>query len=151
MKSWKFTRSTALIVFSTILMTSCWYEQDPGPIREIERDYSFADFSRLDVGDAFNVVVTQGAEYAIHVKGDERNIEDLVIERGDDKLTFKYRPGQRMRNRQYTTYITITMPSLTKADFSGAVTAHVSVFEENDLPCRFPGLLSQMCRSQRRT
>jgi len=131
MKTLKITRSAALIALSTVLMTSCWFEQDPGPIKEIERDYSFTDFSRLEVGDALNVTVTQGGEYSIHVKGDERNIEDLVVERNNSKLTFKYRPGQRMRNRQYTTYITITMPSLTGADFSGAVTADIAAFEED--------------------
>jgi hypothetical protein len=139
MKNLKLTRSAALVAFSAFLMTSCLFEQDPGPIQEIERDYSFTGFSRLEVGDAFDVTVTQGAEYAIHVKGDRRNVEDMVVDQDNDKLRFKFRSGQRMRSRQHTTFITITMPSLTKADFSGAVTADLSAFQETDFALSLSG------------
>lgn len=139
MKNWKFNQSLALIAFTAVLTTSCMFDEDPGPIREVERDYSFSDFDRLDMGDAFNVVVEQGSEFTIHVKGDERNIEDLVVDRDGDKLKFRYRSGQRMHSRQYTTYVTITMPSLHGAALSGAVTADLLGFEETDFDLSLSG------------
>ncbi|MEJ0030812.1 MAG: hypothetical protein WDO15_10785 [Bacteroidota bacterium] len=40
-----------------------------------------------------------------------------------------YRNGRRNDNRQYTTYVTITMPALKGVLFSGAVNSKVSGFE----------------------
>lgn len=138
MKTLKLTLSLVLFAALTATLTSCWDMEDPKPGREIERDYDITGFDRLDLGDGFNLVVEQGDEYKVHVRGDERNVDDLIIDQDGTELKFQYRFGSRRRHR-YTTYITITMPSLKAADLSGAVDARIAAFVEDEFSMSISG------------
>jgi hypothetical protein len=78
------------------------------------------------------VTVTKGAEYSIQVKGDQRNVEDLIVKRSGSTLEMHYRNTWRNIRRNHATYVTIAMPALVSAEFSGAVTSDVSGFETED-------------------
>jgi hypothetical protein len=80
------------------------------------------------MGDAFVISVQQSPLYSVSVRGDRRNIDDLEVEKIGSTLRIRY---DEPEYRQYTTYITITMPSLRGVNFSGASVSTVTGF--NDL------------------
>lgn len=124
--NFKYPFSYMLILASAIVFTSCCETEDPGPIQEIEREFSVSDFDRLEMGDAFNVNVTQGDFFEVTVRGDQRNVDDLIVRTEGSTLVIRYRNN---RNRRYDTYIDITLPTLLSANFSGASDSRISGFD----------------------
>lgn len=127
MKTQKYLRIALLLGMIAIGMSSCYYEEDPGPRQDMDKDYAILDFERLEMGDAFIVSVQQSPIFSVNVRGDRRNIDDLEVEKIGTTLRIRYRHSD---NRQYPTYITITMPTLRGANFSGASTSVVTGFKE---------------------
>lgn len=128
MKTLKTLKFALVFTSISVGMTSCFLgNEDPGPIQETEETYSLVDFDRLEIGEAMDVTVEQGSTFSVKVKGDRRNVEDLEVITIGDKLRMKYVHDER-RNRQYTTYVTITMPAIEAATFSGAVVARITGF-----------------------
>ncbi|MEI9919841.1 MAG: head GIN domain-containing protein [Bacteroidota bacterium] len=117
------------ILFVALLFTiiSC-VNEDPGPLQEQTKEYSILDFERLEIGDALDVTVNQGNMFSISVNGDRRDIDDLEVNKVGNALRMKYHNKNHNDNRQYTTYVTITMPALKGVSFSGAVNSKVSGF-----------------------
>lgn len=107
-----------------LVFTSC-REEDFGPQQESECTFVQVDFDRLQVQDAFKVVVEKGNFYSIEAKGDRRNLEDMQVYKSGNTLVIKY---DHTENRQYETEVTIVMPDLHGVDFSGATNARVSGF-----------------------
>lgn len=107
-----------------ILLTSC-YTEDPGSLQPKEQQYSIEDFDRLEMGDALNINVTQGESFSITAKGDKRNLDDLRVRKDGTKLLIDFDDDH---NRKHDTYITVVMPTLRAAKFSGASDSHVSGF-----------------------
>lgn len=121
-----------LFVLIATMLTSCFENEDSGPLQEQTKEYPVTDFQRLEMGDAFNVTVTQGSTYSVVVNGDRRNIDDLEIRKMDNTLKINYTTSGRPVNRQYTTYVTITMPTLQGVSFSAAVNSNISGFQTLD-------------------
>jgi hypothetical protein len=132
MKPLKFQQSLIILALVGALTTSCTYDEEPKPGREVIKDYEFASFDRLEMGDAFNLVIEQGSEYSINVRGDERDMDNLVVEQDGEKLKFKFRRGVWFRHTRYATTVTIVMPALKGAELSGAVDATISTVIEDD-------------------
>jgi len=130
----------AITVFS--ILTSCC-EEDPGPIQEIHKDYALIDFDRLEMGSALNIEVVQGNAFSVKVKGDRRNIDDLNVYKNGNTLVVEFDDDA---NRHHDTYVSITMPSLKGASFSGASVSKIRGFEsEEDLDFYLSGAsVSQM-------
>jgi hypothetical protein len=128
MKTSKILSLAALFGIASLMLTSCFENEDPGPLQEQTKEYSVLDFERLEIGDAMDVTVTQGTMCSVVVNGDRRNIDDLEVRKIGNTLKMSYMTG-RSRNRQYTTYVTISMPTLRGVLFSGAVNSKVSGFE----------------------
>ena len=120
--------TAVILIASTIIFSACQTE-DPGPLQVIEQEYSVIDFDRLEMGSAFNIQVSQASTYGIHVRGDRRNIDDLVVSKAGNTLSIKF---SKNVNRVHETYITITLPALKGINFSGASDAKVSGFESGD-------------------
>lgn len=117
--------SFVLILLSAVAFTSCYETEDPGPIQETEKEFSEIDFDRLEMGDAFNITVKQGNFFAISVRGDRRNVDDLLVRKEGSTLVMRFEDN---RNRRHNTYITITMPALLSANFSGASDSRITGF-----------------------
>ena len=100
-------------------------EEDPGPRQNDQRTFSLVDFDRLEISEAMDVTVEQGNSFRIVASGDNRNLNDLQVEKNGSTLRVKFNDS---RNRQYTTYVTITMPVILGVDFSGAVAGRVNGF-----------------------
>ena len=140
MKTSKILLLATLFGMIALLLASCVGEEDPGPLQEQTKEYSILDFERLEIGDAMDVTVSQGNMFSVVVNGDRRNIDDLEVKKIGNTLKMNYTRGRRSDNRQYTTYVTITMPTLKGAVFSGAVNSKISGFEtEGDFDITLSG------------
>lgn len=127
MKTVKFLIGVAFYFLLATSLTSCFQEEDFGPIQEQEKEYAILDFDRLEMGDAFVIDVQQSTFFSVRAKGDWRNIDDLVVDKVGATLRVRFRS---YKERQHTTYIAITMPSLKGVNFSGASVSTVGEFQE---------------------
>jgi hypothetical protein len=119
------------VLFATLLtsLSSCFNNEDPGPLQNQEKEYSLADFNRLDVGDAMEVNVQQGSTFSVKVNGDRRNLDDLNVSKNGSTLRIRYRNDV---NRKHETTVWITMPSLSGVAFSGSTEAFISGFTSEE-------------------
>jgi Putative auto-transporter adhesin, head GIN domain len=117
---------SAILVFG--MLSSC-YRKDPGPQWDGERDFSIVDFDRLEMGSAFNITVNQADFFSIHTRGDSRNLDDLEVFKDGGTLVMRFDSN---RSRHHTTYVSITMPALLSANFSGASTSTIAGFSGQD-------------------
>lgn len=115
-----------LITFVSCMLTACFVE-DPGPRQETERSYALVDFDRLEMGSGFQIDVEHGNYFSIAVRGDRRNVDDLIVEKQGSTLVIRYRD---FRERRYDTFIEITMPVLHAVNFSGGSESHVYDFHD---------------------
>lgn len=123
-------KNLKLIIFGLSLLvfiSSCEIREDIGPIQESQKIFQLSGFDKLEVEDAFEIEVIQGAQFSITANGDRRNLDDLIVEVFDEELRIRYSSN---RKRKYTTYIYITMPSLSEVDFEGATQAEITGFNQ---------------------
>ena len=124
----KISNFVFVVAFALVAsITSCTTE-DPGPVQEVEKQFSFLDFDRLEMGSGFNIRVTQGNNYSITVRGDRRNINDLDARMFGSTLIIDYDDNG---NRTHKTYVTITMPELRSVNFSGGTSSEITGFESD--------------------
>lgn len=118
------------------VVSSCTVREDPGPIQYNEEVYAISDFNRLDVGDAMHVTVQKGPLFEVFAKGDRRNLDDLEVSKAGNTLVIKF---SKNRNRNHTTYLTITMPEMLSGNFYGATTSAISGFEADEFTLNLSG------------
>lgn len=118
-----------LLLTASVWLTACLDEEDPGPRQNDVRTYAILDFDRIEAGDALDITIVYGTNYSVKAEGDRRNLSDLEVFKRGNALILRFDEYER---RQYTTFITITMPAINRMDFSGAVNAKVSGFEPAD-------------------
>jgi Putative auto-transporter adhesin, head GIN domain len=114
-------------VFALSLALFSCSEEDPGPKQNDDRSFAVVDFDRLEISEALDVTVRQGSSFSVQARGDSRNVNDLEVYKNGNTLRIKF---DNNRNRQYTTYITITMPVIYGLDFSGAINGRINGFTE---------------------
>jgi hypothetical protein len=114
----------AIVALGSFTLTSC-YTEDPGELDPMQKEFDLADFDRLEMGDAFVIRVEQGNFFSISTHGDERNIEDLIVEKQGSTLIIRF---DDHHHRKHQTYIDITMPELHGVTFSGASNSVVTGF-----------------------
>lgn len=114
------------MILGFFALASC-NEEDPGPRQQDNRSYTVVDFDRLEIGAAVVVTVRQGNNYSIQAEGDRRNLDDLQVYKSGDVLVVRF---SNHKDRQYATYLTITMPVMSGVDFSGAVDAQIENFDD---------------------
>ena len=124
-----FKNPLSLIALSAFLLTSCFNDEDPGPLQSDEKTFSIVDFDRLEMGSALIIHVDQGDFFTIHAKGDSRNLNDLEVFKDGNTLVIRF---DEQANRSHETHITITMPVLRSANFSGASNSKISGFTLDD-------------------
>lgn len=115
-----------LLLLTTVWLTACLNDEDPGPRQQDARSFAIIDFNRIEAGDALDVTIVSGTNYSIKAEGDRRNLDDLEVFKSGDALILRFDESE---NRQYTTFVTITMPTVTGLNFSGAVNGKVSGFD----------------------
>ena len=100
------------------------------PSNPIERSYSQIDFKKVDAGDQHRLTIAKGTGFSIIARGEERDINDLVIRVIDSTLKIEYNRYKANRKR---VYFTITVPSLEGLVLSGQSEATISGFSETNL------------------
>lgn len=118
------------------LLASCDLREDPGPLQYSEQPYAITNFDRVDIGDAMYVTIVRSESFSVEVKGDRRNLDDLEVSKTGNTLITRFRTN---RNRQHTTYITISMPELKSANFYGATTSSISGFQNEEFTLNLSG------------
>lgn len=114
------------MILGLFVLSSC-NEEDPGPRQQDSRTYTVVDFDRLEISAGVVATVRRGNNFSIQAEGDRRNLDDLQVYKSGDVLVVRF---SNHKDRQYTTYLTITMPVLQGVDFSGAVDAQVENFDD---------------------
>ena len=92
--------------------------EEPGPIQEVEKQYSIVDFDRLEMGDGFKITVEESSFFEISVRGDRRNVDDLSVRKEGSTLVIEF---DENRNRLHDTFVNIKLPLLLSANFSWAL------------------------------
>lgn len=105
----------------TFFFTAC--EEDT--TEQTEQSYDLSDFSKIDLGDAFKIEITQGNSYEVKARSTARNIDDLRFKVVNGKLTAKYDVYRANRKQ---TKITIQLPTLTYLRLSGATETDLQGF-----------------------
>jgi hypothetical protein len=125
-----FCLSLFVYAFTLFCLESCVYvdSDDNIPPRGVStRTFDAIGFEALEIGSAFYVHVKAGSTYAITATGELNDLDDLDIYNDNGKLVAKYK-GSWLNRRQKMT-IDITMPVLSAVEFSGAVRAAITGFE----------------------
>jgi hypothetical protein len=117
-------KTLGIFLLFTFVFFSCLRE-DPGPEQNGTQSFTAADFDKIEATDAFDITIQQGTSFSVNARGDVRDLADLEVRSSANTLYLKY---QQSRNRQYTTYLTITMPVVHAVKFYGAVNGRIVGF-----------------------
>jgi hypothetical protein len=114
---------------ASVFLFSCGTAEDPGPIQNETKTFAVVDFDRLEMGSGFIIDVEHDNFFSISAEGDSRNIDDLSVYKDGNTLVIRY---SHSSNRKHETHISITMPELKSANFSGGSVSTVSGFSSSD-------------------
>lgn len=94
--------------------------EDGGPV--VDRDYQVGNFDRLELAGAYDVTVRTGAAPSVHARGNEKLIEQLVVEVRNGALSvhpkdrgFRWGSGPRGK-----VDLMVTVPALRGAELAGS-------------------------------
>lgn len=119
MKNW------ILLLCLAILVGSCDKENKECP-SSTEQTFALTGFSRVNAGDAHHVTITKGTEFSIKASGCSNDLNDLELTiDANQSLEIKYK---RYRKNRYRVDFSITMPTLTSVNLSGASKGFISGF-----------------------
>jgi hypothetical protein len=127
MKQLLFSLCLALFAF---VFQACVYvdsQDDIPPRGQGTRTYDFRNFDELEMGHAFRVNLSAGSAFSVSARGELNDLDDLNIFVQDGKLVARY--DNSWRNHRETMTIDIVMPDVRAVDFSGAVKAKLTGFE----------------------
>lgn len=94
------------------------------------RDYSIADFSGIDVGDAFQVEIQPSESFGVTVSGDDNIIDYVKVDKQGQTLRVSLAPGRSYNYEELR--LAIKMPRLTSLTLSGAARAMVNELKSPD-------------------
>jgi hypothetical protein len=94
------------------------------------REYTFDDFTKVEIGHAFKVTITQSESYSVNVTVDDNVTHLLDVEKSGD--TLKIRLTRTPRLVDVTLQAEVAMPQLHGLTASGASRANVSGFSSTE-------------------
>lgn len=94
----------------------------------ISKELDVRDFHKLEIAGEFDVRVTQGANYRVHITGTQRDLAELEVQVFDHLLLMDYPHFDLLRKKAV---ITVTMPSLQDMVFAGESNITVEGFTES--------------------
>jgi hypothetical protein len=106
-------------MFATVSF-GCWnLPQDKGTGNYAKEDRNVTNFSRLEIGGAFTVYLTQGSQEKLTIEADADELKDIITEVSGSTLKIYTKSDWNMHFHEMTIYL--TFKSLDYIDFSGAV------------------------------
>lgn len=119
-----------VMLMVAVLLLSCLAAGCYGAVRgsgNLEtRDFDYSNFTRIEVGNAFEVKVVRSDSFGISITMDDNLFDYLNVSRSGETLKIKLKSGYGYVS--HTAIAEITMPELRKLDFSGATDGTVSGF-----------------------
>lgn len=113
----------ALVILLGMIATvsfGCWnMPADRSTGNFIKEERAVSNFSKLDIGGAFKVYLTQGDREKLVIEADTKEMAEIVTEVVGNKLKIHTKPGWGVRFHEMTVYL--TFKNLDYIDFSGAV------------------------------
>ncbi len=110
--------------------------------QELKRTFNVSGFDKLDIGNSFIITVTQGNDYKVDVRGREQDVKEIMAKVSDNTLDLHYPSNWSGWRNHKEVYVTITMPKLAGAEFSGASKSNVSGFSSEKLDIQVSGASS---------
>ena len=130
MKKGIFTGVLSVILITGLLLAGCTVaiiSEEVGPT--ITRTYIFTDFTRIEIGHAFELEVTAADTYSVQIEASESIFDRIKVTQTGDKLEIG------MDSLFFHTYrspkVKITMPELRGLYLSGASEGNVSGFRSS--------------------
>ena len=93
------------------------------------QEFNFSDFSRVEVGSAFEVKVVQSDSYSVSVTADDNLFDYILVSKQGTTLKIRLKTAQYIDT---TTRAEITMPQLHGLELSGATQGTVSGFSSTE-------------------
>ncbi len=107
-------------------LVGCFGGVVTGSGNPITGNYNFGDFTRVEVGYAFEVDITQSASYSVSITADDNLFNYIEVSISDETLKIRLKSG---RSYISTTHrARITMPELRRLELAGASRGVVSGF-----------------------
>ncbi|MFW9835500.1 MAG: head GIN domain-containing protein [Candidatus Thorarchaeota archaeon] len=94
------------------------------------KEYTFNDFTKVEIGSAFKFDISQSDSYGISITADDNVMEDVRVTKSGDTLKIDVRTTGPLRS--VTLEATVTMPKLHDLEVSGASRGTISGFESNE-------------------
>lgn len=94
------------------------------------KTYNYKDFSGVSVGSGMHVTISQSGSYSISITADERDFEDLKVEKRGNGLQIYYNRsgwGWFGHHRRGDVEIKISMPALASIDLSGGAEGNLKM------------------------
>jgi len=137
-------RKLALLLMAIVLAGCCGVPSFGGTIgsgRVVDKEYPLTGFDRVEASHAFQVQVSQAANYSVVVSADDNILPDVEVTLSGDTLRIGLRPGRNYARA--TLRARIALPSLRGVGLSGASQATITGFQSSsDLDLHLSGAAS---------
>ena len=136
-------KSKLLVVLAVIivagLLTACAVVKGSGQLKTEGMDFS--DFTRVEVGGAFEVEIVQSDRFSVSITADDNLFDYIQVSKHGSTLKIGVKPAVVFRSATYRAEI--TMPQLLSLELSGATQGVVTGFESmEDLDIEVSGASS---------
>lgn len=122
----------AILLLASLLIAGCTLPEVmaiTGSGEVVSRELDFANFDRVEAGNAFRVDITQGDEYRVIIRVDDNMERYLDITQQGRTLNIRLEPGRLYTLSNATLEAVVTMPELTGVNLSGASHGTVTGFD----------------------
>lgn len=105
-----------LVVGFAVLACNPFTDSIKGSGNVVTNPMEISGFTKIDVGDSFQVTVTQSEDYSVIIKADDNLVEHLDVRLDGDTLVIKMASGKSARNA--TLEAEVSLPDLKGVKFS---------------------------------
>jgi hypothetical protein len=127
------------VMITAGVLTGCTIVKGSGIL--ITEDMDFSDFTRVEVGYAFEVEIVQSDQFSVSITADDNLFEYIRVSQQGSTLKIGVQPAVLFRSATYRAKV--TMPQLRSLELSGATRGTVSGFESaEDLDIEVSGASS---------
>ena len=123
------------IAIISLTLTSC-QDSITGEGMVVTENFDFNNFSELELKSFYDVVVTQGTDQKVEVKGQQNVIDKMILFVSNETFVMDMESGN-YRNVELTVYITV--PTLDKVTVDGSGDIEIKEMESDDLEIKMSG------------
>ena len=108
-----------------------------GSGRVVTEELIITDFNRVEVGNTFDVTISQAGLYDITVEADDNLLKYLDLRKSDETLSIRLQSGTSIRNA--TLKVQVALPELRSVSFSGASRGRIQGFNTGQFDATLSG------------